>query len=95
MPEAVKARENPHYHWNYVVVEFLVARCHLDVNILHDVGVQKRGVVVEFPALRVVLRRDRQHHAIALESADGGKRTAVVDAGQLPPPQHNDSTPAQ
>ena len=44
-------------------------------------------------ALEVVLRRDRQHHADALESADGCERAAAVDAGQLSSYQYNDSCP--
>ena len=56
--EAIKVLQKPHYHQNAVVVEFLVAGRHLDVHFLDDVGVQKRGLAVELPALQVVLRRD-------------------------------------
>ena len=92
LTEAVKAFEKLHYRWNSVFIKFLVAGYHLDVHFLHDVGVQKRGVVVKLPALKIITRCDHQHHADALESADGCERGAAVNAGQLSPlPPANDS----
>ena len=69
LAEVVKALEKPQYHWNSVVVKFLITRSDLDVHFLHDVDVQKCGAVVESPEFHDVLCRNRQHHADALDSA--------------------------
>ena len=89
--ETVNTLEKVNCHWNFVVIKFLLTGCHLDVHFVRNVSFQKRGVVVKLPVLQAVLRRDRQHRPNAPESEDGGECVATVDAGQLPPPKHNDS----
>ena len=34
LPETIETFEKSHYHWNSVVIEFLVSGCHFDVNVL-------------------------------------------------------------
>ena len=65
------------------VVEFFVAGCHLHVHFLHDVDVQKRGVAVVLPTRQVVLRRDHQYHAEALETVNRWERAASVDPSTI------------
>lgn len=52
-------------------------------------GIRKRGVVVERPALEIVLRCYRKHYANALDPADGSERAAAIDARQFTLPQYN------
>ena len=84
--------EKPRYHWNSVVIEFLVsAGCHFNVNFLFDFGIQKSGVVTKPPALKVELCRYRQHHTDCLKPADQSKRASAFDALYLSPSEHDDS----
>ena len=91
LPETIETSEKSHYHWNSIVIEFLVSGCHFNVNFLFDFGIQKIGVVIKLPALKVDLRRYRQHHADALKPADRSKRASAVDAWCLSPSELDDS----
>ena len=91
LPETIETFEKPHYRWISVVTEFRVSGCHFNVNFLFDFGMQKNGVVIELPALKVELRRYRQHHTDALKPADRSKRASAVDTWYLSPSEHDDS----
>ena len=91
LPETIETFEKSHYHCNSVVIEFLVSGCHFDVNFLFDFGIQESGVVIKLSALKVELRRSRQHHTDALKPADRSKRASAVDAWYLSPSEHDDS----
>ena len=74
LPETIKTFEKPHYHWNSVVTEFLVSGCHFNVNVLFDFGIQKSGVVIKLPALKVVLQK-----------SDFGTFTPLQTGANVPP----------
>ena len=91
LPETIETFEKSHYRWNSVVTEFLVFGYHFTVNFLFEFGIQKSGVVIELPALKVELRRYRQHHTDALKLADRSKRASAFDTWYLSPSEHDDS----
>ena len=84
--------EKPHYHRNSVAIKFLVFGRHFNVNFLLDFEVQKCGVIVELPILKVVLRRCHQYYTNALKPADRSEYSSAVVAWYLSPMEHNDSS---
>ena len=64
-----------------------------NVNFLFDFDIQKSGVAVKLLALKVELRRYRQHHTDTLKPADQNKRAFAVGAWYVSLSQQNDSPP--
>ena len=81
-----------HHERNSRLAVCLVARSHLDVDLLLDVSVEERCLHVQHEHLIVELGRDGQHHADALQSTDGCEGVAAVDPGNLRPSQHYQTT---
>ena len=77
---------------NSRLVVCLVARSHLDVDLLLDVSVEECCLHVQHEHLVVGLSHDGQNHADALQSTDGCEGATAVDAGYLRPPQYYQTT---